>query len=547
MKWSDLKMMSKLMILASVGIVGLLLVGVMGGLDLRRENHTVKALGSSIKAVTRYGEMRSSLLLARLDVVYMMALEDQGKLRDKSEDFKKQLASISGMIDEAEKSGVDGEEKPLVAAFKEGEAAYAEQAGKLAEMLLAAHAGNDKAALAAAIKFGAEQVAPLYKRPADAIDGLLALNKKQGEGLSDAAEKATIRALILNTILIGASIVLSLLIAGGIARAITRSLYNVFEAMAAIADGDLTRRSTIDSKDEMGMLGKEINVMAEKLAGIIRRLADNSHSVSSAATQMHSTSEQMSTSTEELAAQASTIATACEEMSATSSDIARNCHLAAEDSGRANEAARTGAQVVDNTVSVMSRIAERVRVSAQTVESLGSRSEQIGEIIGTIEDIADQTNLLALNAAIEAARAGEQGRGFAVVADEVRALAERTTNATREISEMIKTIQGETKSAVNAMDEGVRQVEQGTGEAAKSGEALRHILDQIASVTEQVNMIAVAAEQQTATTMEINSNIQQITQVAQITSVSSGEEAATANELAKLADDLQRMVGQFAV
>ena len=208
--------------------------------------------------------------------------------------------------------------------------------------------------------------------------------------------------------------------------------------MTAIASGDLTARSLITSHDEMGLLGQDMNFMADKLSGIIRRLSDNCHSVSSAAIQMHSTADQMSTSTEELAAQASTIATACEEMSATSSEIARNCHEAASESSKANDAALVGAKVVDETVSVMSRIADRVRTTAQTVERLGARSDQIGAIIGTIEDIADQTNLLALNAAIEAARAGEQGRGFAVVADEVRALAERTTRATKEIGEMIK-------------------------------------------------------------------------------------------------------------
>jgi methyl-accepting chemotaxis protein len=157
--------------------------------------------------------------------------------------------------------------------------------------------------------------------------------------------------------------------------------------------------------------------------------------------------------------------------------------MAAEGAQLASQSAQNGATVVETTITVMSQIADKVQESAKTVESLGARSEQIGAIIGTIEDIADQTNLLALNAAIEAARAGEQGRGFAVVADEVRALAERTTRATREIGEMIQAIQGETKGAVYAMEQGVCQVEAGTTEAAKSGHALRDILEQINAVT----------------------------------------------------------------
>jgi methyl-accepting chemotaxis protein len=232
-------------------------------------------------------------------------------------------------------------------------------------------------------------------------------------------------------------------------------------------------------------------------------------------------------------------------MSATSGDIAQNCQMAAEGSHQASCKASDGAKVVDATVQVMSRIATRVIETAKSVEGLGSRSDQIGEIVGTIQDIADQTNLLALNAAIEAARAGEQGRGFAVVADEVRALAERTTKATREISEMIKAIQSETKSAVAAMKEWVHEVENGTVEAAKSGQALEEILEQINAVTMQVNQVATAAEEQTATTSEISNNIHQITQVVHETAKGAQESAAAANQLARTAEELQRLVGQF--
>jgi methyl-accepting chemotaxis protein len=193
----------------------------------------------------------------------------------------------------------------------------------------------------------------------------------------------------------------------------------------------------------------------------------------------------------------------------------------------------------------MSLIAEKVQESARTVDGLGARSDQIGAIIGTIEDIADQTNLLALNAAIEAARAGEQGRGFAVVADEVRALAERTTRATKEIDGMIKAIQSETRGAVAAMEQGVYQVEAGTMEAAKSGDALRDILRQVNDVASQVHQIATAAEEQTATTREISNNMQQITHVVQDTASGAHQSATAACQLQGNAEELQRLVRQF--
>jgi methyl-accepting chemotaxis protein len=199
------------------------------------------------------------------------------------------------------------------------------------------------------------------------------------------------------------------------------------------------------------------------------------------------------------------------------------------------------------TVASMNGIADRVKETATTLERLGSRSDQIGEIVGTIEDIADQTNLLALNAAIEAARAGEQGRGFAVVADEVRALAERTTKATKEIAQMIKAIQNETKGAIMSMEEGVTEVERGAQEAAKSGEALDNILNQINAVAQEINQIATAAEEQTATTTEITNNIQMITEVVQMSASCSIEAAGSAKELLANAEKLQSLVREFTL
>ena len=324
-----------------------------------------------------------------------------------------------------------------------------------------------------------------------------------------------------------------------------RPLNRVLESVKRVAKGDLTARCDIATHDELGMLASEVNVMAENLQITIEQVVQCSTQVASAAGQLYSTSEQMATGAEEVAAQTGTVATAGEEMAMTSTEISNNCSTAAQGARQASERAIAGASVVESTVTVMNRIAEQVRSTAQSVAGLGARGDQIGEIIGTIEDIADQTNLLALNAAIEAARAGEQGRGFAVVADEVRALAERTTRATREIGEMIKAIQNETRSAVAAMERGVKEVETGTVEASRSGEALQDILDQINNVVSQVNQIAVAAEQQTAITGEISSNIHQITEVVSETARGAQESATAASQLSSLAGTMQQLVDQF--
>lgn len=349
--------------------------------------------------------------------------------------------------------------------------------------------------------------------------------------------------LVIGAIL--GSILVSIILGFMIIKSISTAAASLIHASKAMAGGDLSQRVRLAVKDELGIIGDSFDAMADAFSQTIQRVAESSTQVATAASQVNSTAVRIATGAEEVAAQAGTVATAGEEMSATSGDIAQNCQMAAEGAQRASQSAQNGAEVVDKTVSVMGQIAEKVQESARTVESLGARSDQIGAIIGTIEDIADQTNLLALNAAIEAARAGEQGRGFAVVADEVRALAERTTRATREIGEMIKAIQNETRGAVAVMEQGVRQVETGTVEASKSGDALRDILQQINDVAMQVNQIATAAEEQTATTSEISSNMHQITQVVHDTASGAHESATAAAQLSGYAEELQRLVRQF--
>jgi methyl-accepting chemotaxis protein len=367
--------------------------------------------------------------------------------------------------------------------------------------------------------------------------------KKADETFDAERAKAMTEAVVIG--------ILGILLQAGLAGWLLRTIMKPVDALRLMlmdiseGEGDLTKRLDDSTKDELAEISRFFNLFIEKLRGIIANIASNSTQVFGASELLHTISARIATGAEEVAAQAGTVATAGEEMSATSGDIAQNCQRAAESAQSASQSASRGAEVVKKTVAVMGQIAEKVQESAKTVASLGASSDQIGAIIGTIEDIADQTNLLALNAAIEAARAGDQGRGFAVVADEVRALAERTTRATKEIGTMINAIQRETAGAVTAMEQGVRQVEAGTEEAAKSGLALEEIQQQINDVVMQVNQIATAAEEQTATTSEISSNMVQITEVVQQTSQGAQEAATAAGQLSGNAAELKRLVQQF--
>jgi methyl-accepting chemotaxis protein len=234
-----------------------------------------------------------------------------------------------------------------------------------------------------------------------------------------------------------------------------------------------------------------------------------------------------------------------QEMSATVMQVSESSNKAAEASQHAAETARRGGAIVEETVTRMRVIADSVSATAKKVEELGKSSDQIGRIIGVIDDIADQTNLLALNAAIEAARAGEQGRGFAVVADEVRKLAERTTTATKEIAQMIQNIQDETGIAVSAMEQGTRQVEEGVSSTAKAGESLKEIIQMSEQVGEMITHIATAATQQSSATEQVNNNMDQIARLVKESAVGAQQSAKACQDLSSLALDLQKMVGEF--
>ncbi|GFE61865.1 methyl-accepting chemotaxis protein [Geobacter sp. AOG2] len=390
-----------------------------------------------------------------------------------------------------------------------------------------------------------DAINPSVKKANQAMDALM----KHEVALAQTAHETAVAHMAWYRNIILVSIVIALICGGALGfltiRSISASSAMLRDVASHLAGGNLSARAAILSRDELGEISQCFNQIADTFQALVEQVESSAHAVSDAAGSLRANAEQIASGSEHVAGQAVTVAAAGEEMAATSMGIAATCGKAAENANRACTTATNGTAIVQKTVDGMNRIAAKVQDTARAVENLGVRSDQIGNIIGTIEDIADQTNLLALNAAIEAARAGEQGRGFAVVADEVRALAERTTRATREIGEMIKAVQNETKGAVAAMEEGVLEVENGTEDAARSGGALTEILKQITEVTGQIDQIATAAEEQTATTNEISNNIQRITDVVKETADSSQTTAEAATRLLNLADELTAVVSRF--
>ncbi len=359
------------------------------------------------------------------------------------------------------------------------------------------------------------QADDIFQTMSKKLDELMALENKLSKDQYTSSGRTFQLVIIVSALVLIAAIVLPFGLSMLMRAIILTPINRTVDAIEAVAQGDLTKRIDVSSRDEVGEMAKHFNLFVEKLHDTIKHVAESSDEVSAAANTLDNATEHMATGVEEAAMQVNSVATASEEMSKTSSEIAQNCMTAARSSEKATSSAGTGETIIQETINVMNRISERVKESAGIIKSLGARSDQIGQIVGLINDVADQTNLLALNAAIEAARAGEHGRGFAVVADEVRKLAERTSDATKEIGETIRAMQSETKKAVSSMEEGVGEVGRGTLEAGKSGEALKEILHQINKVTSEINQIAVASEQETATTNEIAVSIQQISMVMQ--------------------------------
>lgn len=495
----------------------------------------------AIRDIVQMEELNSECVSLRLNLVYGLVHSSKDKFDETMSDAESRIKRIDTILGKYTPKAATGDEQKAAAALETAWSRYREQALKLMALERTAFPGDRSAASA----FAVQQAAPLYKDLNAAIAGFTRFYQSSN---NDAYVRDLAQARFFAWVggaLAVISIALAALFTWLLTRCITKPIINLSRSAKQIAEGDLRVDITTNSHDEIGQLADSFKLMVNSLKELISTLADSSSQVSDASGTMLSSTASMAHAADNAVEQTTTVAVATEEMSATSGDIAQNCQMAAESAQRANEVALHGASVVESTISVMHKIAGCVQASAKTVEALGTRSDQIGSIVGTIEEIADQTNLLALNAAIEAARAGEQGRGFSVVADEVRALAERTTRATREIGEMIKSIQKDTRSAVVTMEEGVAEVEQGTREASRSGEALQNIRDEINRVNLQVQQIATAAEEQTATAGEISSNINQVTDVVRNTSDSARQCVSLSQQLSKLSSAIKNVVDKF--
>ncbi len=326
-----------------------------------------------------------------------------------------------------------------------------------------------------------------------------------------------------------------------------KPIRRIVDAIKDIAqgEGDLTKRLDASSKDELGELAGWFNTFLKVLHDLISQIINTTQNVSAATKQIDDAGRSMAETVNEQSQQTAQTSSAIEEMSASIIEVARKAGDAAGGTKQAGEQARSGGEIVTRTVDGIRGISQLVEQSAASITELGKRGEQIGSIIEVINDIADQTNLLALNAAIEAARAGEHGRGFAVVADEVRKLAERTTKATQEVASSIQAIQQDTTNAVSRMEQCSKTVSEGVALAEQAGSALNGIVSGSGGITTMVESIAAATEEQSAAAEEITRSVSAIAEVGRRNSEQATQVSTAASTLSDETGTLLMLVRRF--
>ena len=345
----------------------------------------------------------------------------------------------------------------------------------------------------------------------------------------------------------GLAMLLGLLAAWLITQQIIAPLRLTLSAAARIAKGDLSQDLEIGRRDEMGMLQRSMQEMTLSLRQLISGISDGVTQIASAAEQLSAVTEQTSVGVNSQKDETDCVATAMNQMTSTVMEVARNAEEASEAARHADQQARDGDKVVNDAIAQIERLAVEVNNSTEAMGKLKLESDKIGGVLDVIKSVSQQTNLLALNAAIEAARAGEAGRGFAVVADEVRGLAQRTQESTEEIEVLIAALQSGTQQVVMTLDASRTLTDSSVELSRQAGNALGHITRTVSTIQTMNQQIAAAGEEQSSVAEQINRSVLNVRDVSEQTAASSEETAASSIELARLGVQLQEMVGKFRV
>ncbi|MDS1311846.1 methyl-accepting chemotaxis protein [Marinobacter xiaoshiensis] len=377
------------------------------------------------------------------------------------------------------------------------------------------------------------------------IDGLEAQVAAMDSNVGNALSNAVVGSITTSVIALAVIVLLALIVV----RSIIRPLKTAVSAMNDIAsgDGDLTRRLDAGSKDELGQLATAFNSFADQVHGLVEQVLTSTRTLNEASTELSEIMDEAEQGVERQKSESDQVATAMNEMTAAAQEVANNASEASDAADRANVQVSDAQGLVHETIEVIGGLSEQVEQGVSVIEKLGSDSRQIDSVLEVIREIADQTNLLALNAAIEAARAGEAGRGFAVVADEVRTLASRTQKSTQEIQETIERLQSGAGNAVKLIGSISERSEATVAETRKVNGALQKINQAVSTINDMNTQIASAAEEQTSVSETINQNVHEIVAISEQTAQGTHRAGMAAQRLKALATDMSEQVSRYRV
>ncbi len=538
----NLKVGSRLAILTAVMALFLVIIGIIG---LRATASVIASLETVYLDRTvplmDLGKIIDKVNLVRLNAVTAANASSQDVVKEAISKTQQRDQEIDALWSKYMATTLTPEEKQLADTFDQQWKTYRESRERT---MNSASAGDFEAARENAKK----DAGPKYSTARDTMFKLLELQGAIAKEEFDRAEASYAMGRNLSIGVIVGGVALGLFLAWWIIRSITGPLNRMRTTITEVEkNGDFTRRIPVDTEDEVGQTAKSFNELMAALQQTLGQVLDSVAKVSDAAQSLSAASGQVAASSSSQSEATSSMAAAVEEMTVSINHVSDSAREAVEISRKSGKLSTEGGEVIQKAAAEMSQIAETVRHTAKTIEELGQQSNQISSIVQVIKDVADQTNLLALNAAIEAARAGEQGRGFAVVADEVRKLAERTTKATAEITQMIGAIQHSAQAAVSTMDSAVGQVSGGVALANQAGSAIVQIKDGAERVVGVVNDISSALAEQSSASNDIAGQVEKVAQMTEENNAAAAETANAANNLQVLANNMRAAVSRFKI